>query len=576
MVKTPTKKTLQKQQIVESYLKSTSKATFNQFVAKKEDSIEKIDVGATSALHLMKHWISLYNELTSMRRTTAKLMKFPTRPSAKFQAMHKKIKALRDAQAQYEVESITTLGRYAKSASASLEKYRELCSENGEDDDEQEEDSEEQDEDDVEQEEEGEVQESEEQEHEGDEQDIHHLFNQLSAMARKRILEDTIPPSDSLYIPKREGLSYVLLNKAASLLCQSTMDCEDMELLKLCLSRNVNLMNSNYREKYEAEFDILTNNGVMDECEKRRKLPPSSITAKIDKLFDDLLEYRFDNNANRILQYFDDQKSAELDKTSDNYKLLHIVQQAVFNFKFWAKESDEVMGSYPENMYLRKFAELLDILFEDENDVAIYDGETISQASQYIQLLNEDDTDTGRRIDLLSKTKYNDTVIEVSSTEFKRLTASTTTCNQQQSKNIRINSAIANNIYNITKKELDIQYMDWRGRIGYMVQLFYFQGVIVAHQFDSLYIPKMLLELDDFRSTLKCLYAWKVTKIKISNEVRLAAFEEQRRYMTADVSTLCCNEIVHSPPRSSRPVVRPFFSPTRTTKRKRPQDEDEK
>lgn len=104
---------------------------------------------------------------------------------------------------------------------------------------------------------------------------------------------------------------------------------------------------------------------------------------------------------------------------------------------------------------------------------------------------------------MLSKTKYNDTVIEVCSTEFKKSTASTTTCNRQQSKNIRINSAIAYNVNNITKKNLPIEYMDWKGRIGYIAQFLYFQGVAVAHQIDSLYIPKLLLELDDFRSTLK-------------------------------------------------------------------------
>ncbi|ORE17394.1 hypothetical protein BCV71DRAFT_269887 [Rhizopus microsporus] len=87
---------------------------------------------------------TLYNNLTSTRRTTAKLKKFPTRASAKFQAIHKKIKALRDVNARYEVNSITTLGKYAKLASISLEKYKELGSENEEDDEEQEEDDKEQ------------------------------------------------------------------------------------------------------------------------------------------------------------------------------------------------------------------------------------------------------------------------------------------------------------------------------------------------------------------------------------------------------------------------------------------------
>lgn len=77
-------------------------------------------------------------------------------------------------------------------------------------------------------------QENDKQEHEENEQEIHHLFKQLRVIAKKRILEGTIPLSGSLYIPRREGLSSVLLNKAAKLLCQSKMDCEDMELMKQC------------------------------------------------------------------------------------------------------------------------------------------------------------------------------------------------------------------------------------------------------------------------------------------------------------------------------------------------------
>ncbi|KAI9257874.1 hypothetical protein BY458DRAFT_425608, partial [Sporodiniella umbellata] len=56
-------------------------------------------------------------------------------------------------------------------------------------------------------------------------------------MAKKRILEGIIPLFDSLYIPKRKGLP-----SAAKLLCQSKIDCEDIELMKLCLSCNINFM----------------------------------------------------------------------------------------------------------------------------------------------------------------------------------------------------------------------------------------------------------------------------------------------------------------------------------------------
>ncbi|KAI8975754.1 hypothetical protein BDF20DRAFT_805597, partial [Mycotypha africana] len=85
-------------------------------------------------------------------------------------------------------------------------------------------------------------QKSDPQEHEGSELAMHNLFNQLRVMAKKRMLEGIIPQSNSLYIPKSKGLSSVLLNNASKLLCQEKVDWEGMELMKLCLSRNINLM----------------------------------------------------------------------------------------------------------------------------------------------------------------------------------------------------------------------------------------------------------------------------------------------------------------------------------------------
>lgn len=92
--------------------------------------------------------------------------------------------------------------------------------------------------------------------------------------------------------------------------------------------------------------------------------------------------------------------------------------------------------------------------------------------------------------------------------------------------------------------------------------ILFLKDVMVAHQIDSLYIPKLLLELDDLRSTLKRLYTWKERKIEISNEIRLAAFKDQRKYMAADIST--SHQVVYSPPRSSLPTI----TPTRHGKRK--------
>lgn len=184
----------------------------------------------------MNHQITLYNNPTSTRRTTDKLKKLPAGASAKFQATQKKIEAFRDVNAQYEVNSIATLGKYAKSALISIEKYKEINSENEEDDDEQEEDDNEQEEDDDEQEED-----ADEQVMNNEQESEEHLLNKLRAMAKKRILNGTIPLSESLNIRKTKGLSSVLINKAVELLRQSRMDSEDMELMKLIKFINQNV-----------------------------------------------------------------------------------------------------------------------------------------------------------------------------------------------------------------------------------------------------------------------------------------------------------------------------------------------
>lgn len=80
------------------------------------------------------------------------------------------------------------------------------------------------------------------------------IFNQLCEME-----------SQSLYVLKRKGLCFVFLNNATKLLCQARLDNEDIEFIKLCLSRNVNLMNSNYRGIYAVEMNTITYIEIKDE-----------------------------------------------------------------------------------------------------------------------------------------------------------------------------------------------------------------------------------------------------------------------------------------------------------------------
>ena len=174
-------------------------------------------------------------------------------------------------------------------------------------------------------------------------------------------------------------------------------------------------------------------------------------------------------------------------------------------------------------------------------------------------------------MDMLSKTQYHDTVIEVCSTEFKRLTVmvQTNTTTYPTTRMLidmgtpgilRIN-ILDRNVDHFDNRprvlELTLQQLatsrilprksssqnTWTGvdELYIWYNYFFFQNVVVAHRVDSLYIPKFLLELHNFRLHLKWLYAWKEKKIRISNEIRLAAFVQQRKFLLPIVKLSIAN-----------------------------------
>ncbi|KAI7863905.1 hypothetical protein BDF14DRAFT_1938751, partial [Spinellus fusiger] len=149
-----------------------------------------------------------------------------------------------------------------------------------------------------------------------------------------------------------------------------------------------------------------------------------------------------------FIEPFGRKKFKEKNKKSENYKLLQVVEEVVHNFKSWKIEDDK-HNNYAEMTYQCKFANILDILLENE-DVTMYDGEKVSKNTQWIQILNESENN-GRKIDLIIKTKYGDVFFELCSIEFKVQGTNNNTSKKQQSKNIRTNISILNNINNINK-----------------------------------------------------------------------------------------------------------------------------
>lgn len=224
----------------------------------------------------------------------------------------------------------------------------------------------------------------------------------------------------------------------------------------------------NHVEIYRQILSDTLYNDIVDSARDVKSILKPTENQFITNLFVKLLEFQFDRGCKRVTILLDDMKSAEKDKESDNHKALHIVSSLVENFKIWKREEDSQL-SLSEMTYVRKLANLLDILLEDE-DVDIYDGELISEASQHMGILRGEQDD-GRKIDTMAKSRYNNVRLELCSIEFKAQGVDDTTFMRQQSKNIRTNICILSKINNITKKSKSILYMGWKGREGCLALL---------------------------------------------------------------------------------------------------------
>ncbi|CEP13064.1 hypothetical protein, partial, partial [Parasitella parasitica] len=134
---------------------------------------------------------------------------------------------------------------------------------------------------------------------------------------------------------------------------------------------------------------------------------------------------------------------------------------------------------------------------------------------------------------------------------FKRQEAAMGLVTMQQSKNICLNGAILNDLRaKASADDMFIIYMDFWGADGYIVGLTLFENVHLADQISSVHMPVSLIELEDFRSTLKYMYKWRQNILHQSRKVALGVFKEKRKYETVDIS------------RSSTSVC---LSPERTT-----------
>lgn len=156
----------------------------------------------------------------------------------------------------------------------------------------------------------------------------------------------------------------------------------------------------------------------------------------------------------------------------------------------------------------------------DDTDPMLSDGESvcISTSDSLRSMLEEsENTEYGRRIDLLVSCAHSETTVEWCSIEFKREDASNSLIIHQQSKNARVNPCILSSINSLTKDSTNqILAFDFAGNKGYMIQIYCYKDILISQKINGLHIPTHILELDHLRSTLKHLYLWKFYLVKLA------------------------------------------------------------
>lgn len=216
------------------------------------------------------------------------------------------------------------------------------------------------------------------------------------------------------------------------------------------------------------------------------------------------------------------------------------------------------------------FSQLLDDLLMNDTSITFYDGETVSRSTKRMKILTEDESEYGRRIDLIVKSKEAEEQYDLCSNEFKKTNVPIDVLTHQQSKNLRINACISNDINLLFgNTNTRINYFDFSGRQAYVSQLFNFDGCSVAYKVGSFTIPKDLIGLEQFRFSLITLYNWKKCTIDNGRKVIVQLSKSEEDYGLIDVSNDILDYRSSPPPRNTVNHVSVLFSPSKGQKRTR-------
>ncbi|ORZ09570.1 hypothetical protein BCR42DRAFT_423677 [Absidia repens] len=150
----------------------------------------------------------------------------------------------------------------------------------------------------------------------------------------------------------------------------------------------------------------------------------------------------------------------------------------------------------------------------------------------------------GRRIDLLLEVQH--TTMELASNEWK----SNNTSDQllkQQSKNIRPNCAILNDLYLTTDGKISsLMAMDFIGTSGYLYSLHLTKNVYVASTVCPMILPTDFSHLSLLKDTIKFLFVWKDFLADVIKGTKISMKKEEMNSRARLNSTPTC--LLPSPP----------------------------
>ncbi|KAI9307112.1 hypothetical protein BJ944DRAFT_228907 [Cunninghamella echinulata] len=329
-------------------------------------------------------------------------------------------------------------------------------------------------------------------------------------------LLDELPESDTTVLDR---FSLALLDDWKSI---KTIDSEQGQLLRLCLSRIINM--SNKKNPILKKIDQQR----LDSYDHFRSLPLFNMQDNVMEFINNMMKLlKTQKNQKKILVWITEQKLQALrDEDNDEFiRVIEIFDYIITNiniFKSYDKKSSELH-------YFNPLYTILNILFRDTG-INLIIGENCSISSKHAKTIAEKynlnlktEQIRGRKIDMILKYMN----MELCALEWKSISTTTTTQIKQQTKNLRVNKCILSDLTLLLDDDTgEIFCMEW-------------------------------IEIEDFGETIKALLYIKNFYVNISYKIHSKCTRIGRKRLI-DSEYQCS-----SAPPSRSPSPHTFFSPKR-------------